>query len=157
MRTILLFLIAAASVVADDKDRKERGPRQEATFTLRLIEAGSAAQGANDAAALVPAELKSLLRYTRYGLLDSGFVRGIDGKQLQLNLAGNMLCQVEFRMSGAGAAAMIEVDVELRHEKGVLLETRTRVKNGETTVLGASKMRGGSQALILLLTANLMR
>ena len=157
MRTILLFLIAAAVVVADDKDRKERGPRQEATFTLRLIEAGSAAQGANDAAALVPAELKNLLRYTRYGLLDSGFVRGIDGKQLQLNLAGNMLCQVEFHMSGAGAAAMIEVDVELRHEKGVLLETRTRVKSGETTVLGASKMRGGSQGLILLLTANLMR
>ena len=156
MRTILVLLIAAASVVADEKDRKERAPRVEATFSLRLIEASSAAQGPNDAAALVPAELKNLLRYTRYGLLDSGFVRGLDGRQLQLNLAGNILCQLEFHVSGAGAATTIEVEVELRHDKAVLLETRTRVKSGETTVLGASKMRGGNQALILLLTANLM-
>ena len=37
-----------------------------------------------------------------------------------------------------------------------LLNTVTTVKSGETVVLGASKMRGGTVALIVLLTAKLL-
>src|SRR3989442_189079 len=37
-------------------------PRRQAEFVLRVIEASSTSQGPNDAADVVPAELKSLLR-----------------------------------------------------------------------------------------------
>lgn len=155
-----LLCLAIAPLLAADEKRAE--PRREAEIMLRLIEATSAAGASNDAAALVPQELKSLLRFNTYHLLDSGYVRGGEKETLRLALAGSLLGEVRFRVR-AGTPPAIEFDVEVkgpRDGKGDrpdLLETSATAKSGETVVLGASRMRDSANALIVLLTGKLIQ
>ena len=141
-------------------------PRRQAEFLVRVIEASSAAQGANDAADLVPAELKSLLRYTRYAQRDSAVVRGMEAENLSIALGGDLGGKLRFSVRDN----LLELSVgitgpptNIKNNTGnettqwpSLLNTVTTVKSGETVVLGASKMRGGTVALIVLLTAKLL-
>jgi hypothetical protein len=156
-RILISALLLTPPAAAQEKKPKERTPRREAEFTLRVIEASSGT-GTNDAAALVPAELKGILKYDRYTLLDSAVVRGIENKELTITLAGNMQSELEFDFDSQSPA--ISVRVEISHRPALhsvtLLETETRVKSGETVVLGASRMRGGGSSLIVLLTAKLL-
>jgi hypothetical protein len=152
--------IKAAEAILEQYDT----PRRQAEFLLRVIEAGGGAQGPNDAAELVPAELKSMLKYTRFTLLDSAVVRGMEAESLRLALGGNL----SGKLSYTARDSAVEVDVtgppmniknsagnDTTHFPSILTTTAT-VKSGETVVLGASKMRSGSSALIVLLTAKLL-
>jgi hypothetical protein len=154
---LLPALLLALPVAAEEKKSKDRGPKRDAEFTLRVIEASSGT-GTNDAAALVPAELKNLLKYDRYALLDSAIVRGIENKELTVTLAGNMEGELEFDFDGQTSAMSVRVEISHRPmvHSVTLLETETRVKSGETVVLGASRMKGGGNSLIVLLTAKLL-
>jgi hypothetical protein len=157
-RILISALLLTPPAAAQEKKLKERTPRREAEFTLRVIEASSGT-GTNDAAALVPAELKGILKYDRYTLLDSAVVRGIENKELTITLAGNMQSELEFDFDSQSPAVSVRVEVSHRstlHHSVTLLETETRVKSGETVVLGASRMRGGGSSLIVLLTAKLL-
>ena len=135
-------------------------PRRQAEFILRVIEASSTTQGPNDAVDLVPAELKSLLRYNRYALRDSAVLRGLESEGLRLELASNLLCRMSFRVRDTiELELLIQGPLQTIKDRTFnpeLLATTTTVKSGETVVLGASKMQGGSTALIVLLTAKLL-
>ena len=134
-------------------------PRRQAEFVIRVIEASSAAhEGPNDDADLVPAELKSLLRYSRYAQRDSAILRGLEADGLRIALGGNLEGYLNFRMRD-DQALELHVTISGPHDakqRPTLLETTTAAKNGETVVLGASKMQGGSSALIVLLTPKLL-
>ncbi len=149
-------------------------PLRQAEFVLRVIEASSAANKPDDAADLVPAELKSLLRYTRYGLRDVAILRSMesDPAQARFTLAGGMAGYLYFRVRDAQPKPMLEVNIRMTSSGGTVLKTQgggesisrpellatsATVKSGETVVLGASKMiDGGGNALIVLLTAKLL-
>jgi hypothetical protein len=158
MRRLVVLLAIPALLAAQDKKRT----RSMAEVTLRLIEASSAAGARNDGAELVPAELKTLLRFTSYHLLDSAFVRGTEEQPMRLALAGNLAGEVRFEVRSRQPETILEVNVEIEGAAVAggraprLLETTIRAKNGETVVLGASRMRDSSNALIVLLTAKLM-
>ena len=143
-------------------------PPRQAEFTVRVIEGTMSAQGPTDAADVVPAELKSLLRYTRYALRDVAVLRGMEGDWRAVALAGNMRGRLNFRAVDS-QPVQIDVQVEIdgaptviKTEKGEIthtptaLRTSASLKSGETIVLGASKMQGGPNALIVLLTAKLL-
>lgn len=150
----LLALVTTGTAAAQRNSEKEkRAPRRQAEMRLQVIQASSADQGQNDAAALVPAELKSLLRYNRYTLLDAAFLRATERTEQRIAVAGDMLGEVEFEVQIDG---QIEVRLELRRANNLLLDTRATVKSGETVVLGASRMRDGSTGLIVLLTTKLI-
>jgi hypothetical protein len=158
-RWLVLFAIPAV-LAAQEKEKK---PRPMAEVTLRLIEASSAANAPNDAADLVPAELKSLLRFTRYHLLDSAFVRGTEEESMRIMLAGrDMSGRIKFELRERQPVPVMEFEVEIDGAPGStqraqrLLETTTTAKSGETVVLGASRMRDAQNALIVLLTGKLL-
>lgn len=160
MRRVIFCLAHSALLLSADEKRPE--PRREAEIAVRLIEATSAAGASNDGAALVPQELKSLLRFNSYRQLDSGYLRGVERETARLTLAGNLLGEVRFRLR-AGVPSVLEFDVEVRGprdgkgDRSVLLETSATAKSGETVVLGASRMRDNASALIVLLTGKLIQ
>ncbi len=143
-------------------------PPRQAEFTLRVLEAG-AQPGPNDAADLVPAELKSMLRYARYGLRDSALLRGVEANNLTIALAGNLSGQMRFSVQEVQPAPLVSLSINIYGPPAIskvdgkeasrtptLLQTTATMKSGETVVLGASKMQGGTAALIVLLTAKLL-
>jgi hypothetical protein len=160
VRFVLIFLCGLIGQ-AEQCSRKLEEPRRQAEITLRLVEAGSAPDMLDDAASLVPQELKTLLTFGRYHLLDSGFIRGKEKEKLTLTLAGNLTCQVEFKLRNA-TDSELEYEVRIqspKSEKGSaprLLETSASGKSGETIVLGASRMRDSPNALIVMLTGKLV-
>jgi hypothetical protein len=111
---------------------------------------------------MVPAELKTLLRFTRYRLLDSAYVRGSADQTMRVALAGTLSGRVKFEVRSRQPAPLLEFEVVVegprQNEKSGnrLLETTTTARNGETVVLGASRMRDSSNALIVLLTGKLL-
>ncbi len=165
--------------------------RRQAEFVVRVIQAGtqsskmgaaagdapsaptkvvaSKADVSGDAADLVPAELKSILRYTAYSQRDSAVLRGMEAESLLISLAGGLSCRMNFRVRDAENAPLIELGFTMRGAASLiqgkngqttyepaLVETSSTLKSGETVVLGASKMQGGGNALIVLLTAKLL-
>jgi hypothetical protein len=159
-RILVPALLMTLPAVCQEKLKERRPPKREAEFTLRLIEA-STGTGPNDAAALVPAELKAILKYDRYGLLDSAFVRGVEDESLSILVAaGTMKSEIQFEVDAQTSTLTVEVEIVQRGTtnagNSTLLETESRVKSGETVVLGASRMRGGGNSLIVLLTAKLL-
>ncbi len=143
-------------------------PRRQAEFLLRVIEAGAgvgADKGATDAAELVPAELKSMLKYNRYTLLDSAVLRGMEAEDLRLALL-NLNGRVRFNVRESALEMTVEITgppTNIKNSSGndtthwpSVLSTTATAKSGETVVLGASKMRGGNNALIVLVTAKLL-
>jgi hypothetical protein len=64
------------------------------------------------------------------------------------------LIDVQVQVQGAPTVVKAEKG-EVTHTP-TLLRTNTTMKSGETVVLGASKMQGGANALIVLLTAKLL-
>lgn len=167
----LSILAVAALLLPTLLTAQERGGRGRtrvmAEVTLQVVEASSDETVSNEAANLVPQELKDLMRFTRYRLLDSAFVRGTEREPMRLALAGTLTGEIQFEVRDAtGNAtpeeALLEVEVEINGPESsgrgrpALLETTTTVSSGETVVLGASRMRDGNNALIVLLTANLL-
>ena len=159
---LLCQLALAAPVQKKEREEKPRLPKSQAEITLRLVEASSEAAMANDAAALIPQELQKLLTFTRYHLLDSGYLRGVEDDDLSITLGGNLLGEVKFKVRADVTPAIIEYEVEIqgpRPEKGSaqrMLQTAATGKSGETVVLGASRMKESSKALIVLLTGKLL-
>ena len=164
--TITLNGTAENIKVAEAILEKYDTPRQQAEFLLRVIEAGASPdKGANDAAELVPAELKSMLKYNRYTLLDSAVLRGMEAEDLRLALL-NLNGRVRFNVRESALEMSVDITgppTNIKNNQGndtthwpSVLSTTATAKSGETVVLGASKMRGGNNALIVLVTAKLL-
>jgi len=157
-----LCLFAAVLYAEPQKrDRPVRNIRQ-AEITLRLIEARSVAvKTGEDASQLVPAELKNLLRFKHYGLIDSAYVRGREDETMRIALAVNLQGRLKFIVEERDQDSLrFEVEIEgapnPKGDRSSLLETETTLRNGETVVLGASRMQGADRALIVVLTARII-
>lgn len=117
-------------------------------------------------------ELKSVLSYTHYNRIDSSFIRiqdntysdlklGGQGLDLRLNLGPHYVKEEKvdtFRL-GLRLVRYISGAVELvdaKEKSVVLIRTTLTVKSGERTVVGVSKLDGGNNALILIISGKII-
>lgn len=113
-------------------------------------------------------DLRHLLPYTGYRLLDSGLILSRDRAQLYLGGNAGFIVQMRFSDSGSSESSSLmveefevhQVELAVTPEKGVtepitrrLLGTAFAMEIGETVVVGTSKLNGNNEALIVLLTA----
>ncbi len=118
-------------------------------------------------------ELKSVLGYTHYNRIDSSFIRiqdntysdlklGGQGLDLRLNLGPHYVKEEKvdtFRL-GLRLVRHISGAVELvdaKEKSVVLIRTTLTVKSGERTVVGVSKLDGGDNALILIISGKIIK
>ncbi len=158
-KAIVLLFLATLTLGA----MAEKTVRGEVEFVIRIIESSSDTSAANDAADLVPEELKSLLRHDRYSEVGIAILRG---SEIEFDIGGTR-GDIESRIIQQGSESIIECEVEIRGPEceddeqhahhHTVIETTATVTDGETVVLGASKAAGGSNAMIVLLTAKIVR
>lgn len=163
-RHVALALCLFATVLSADPQKRDRPAKniRQAEITLQLVEARSVApKTGGDASNLVPAELRNLLRFKHYALIDSAYVRGREDESIRIALAVHLQGRLKFNVEERDADSLrFEVEIEgqpdAKGERSTLLETETTLKNGGTVVLGASRMQGADRALIVLLTARMI-
>ncbi len=142
-------------------------------FTIQLVLGSAASEEQVDESLKndpVIRELKTLLSYKSFGLLDTSFIRAIDGEvsevtmgkdaELRLELRPkfikeekDQLIQVEAQLTRRGG--IIESGGNARRESTVLLTAHLTMKSGEKTVVGVSKMNGGEKGLILIISGKI--
>jgi len=144
-------------------------------YTVQLVlgTAGETDQGTkpvpeNDA---IIRELRSLLRYKTYSLLDSTLVRTVNMDRAEVKFGPKAEFALELRPEVAGDAKMpvIKTNVRLRRvdQPGfyegkpitnvvTLVESTLNIKSGDRTVVGVSKLDGGDKGLILIISAKIV-
>jgi type II secretory pathway component GspD/PulD (secretin) len=144
-------------------------------FTVQLI-LGSEADAQTDAELQsdpIIKELRKLLRYKGYTLLDSTLVRVINRESASVVLGPK--AEFEFALkpdvAGDAKAPVIKTEVRLRqiagtkpadNKEGVvravtsLIETSLNIKSGDRTVVGVSKLDGGDKGLILIISGKIV-
>jgi len=119
-------------------------------------------------------ELRKLLRYTGYTLLDTSLIRGMDKQHSEVILgkkADFELSMVPDVVKGA-PADNIKINLRLRYtsletvlQQGQsttrtinkdLIQSTLSLKSGDKTVVGVSKLDGGDKGLILILSAKVV-
>ena len=168
--------IAKALVKADSMPRTQ-------VFQLVLLAAGSSPGGAAPALSVSAQkaldDLRGFLPYKRYEVLDTAWFRATQDDVTEARVRGlggaSYRLQFRFRMTGAIAEGQLFVDAfQLAQEPGIprppaakeseqpaptprpsrdLISTSFGLKIGETLVVGASKVDGAEDALVVLLTA----
>lgn len=97
-------------------------------------------------------DVKGFLPFTRYRMLDAGLLRTTQqGKLMLSGLAGSPV-EVELRVRDH-AGDQLSVDVFKVGIPGVVMQTAFGIKIGETLVVGTSKLNGGDEALVALVSA----
>ena len=138
-------------------------------YTVQLV-LGSEADATTDADLKndpVVKELGKLLRYKGYTLLDGTLVRVVNRENASVVLGPKAEFQFELRpeVAGDAKAPVIKTDVRLRKisfpgsEKPVsttLIESSLNIKSGDRTVVGVSKLDGGGQGLILIISGKVI-
>ncbi|HEY2295501.1 MAG TPA: hypothetical protein VGM86_32760 [Thermoanaerobaculia bacterium] len=155
--------------------REDRQPRTHG-FQILLLAAGLKPSGggaevpANVQKAL--ADLKGLLPYKSYEVLDTAWLSGTQERDMEARLIDHQGAgyQVSLRFHDTGSAANRSLFVDVFRLKadpfkpqgagvmemrpgGVLIDTSFGVKEGETIVVGTSKTTSSSEALVVLVTA----
>src|SRR3712207_2715993 len=132
--TILMAGVLILPIAAEPDNRKRT--YRDAEVTLRLVEASASAQRVGqDASGLVPAELKGLLRFQHYRLLDFGYLRGRQEETLSIALAVNMFGRIKFRVL-EDEPTTLWFDVSImgapngEGKRPTLLETEGNTKSG---------------------------
>ncbi len=112
-------------------------------------------------------ELRKLLRYKGYTLLDSTLVRVINRENASVVLGPKAEFEFALRpdVAGDAKAPVIKTEVRLRQiawpgsEKPVprpLIESSLNIKSGDRTIVGVSKLDGGDKGLILIISAKIV-
>ena len=146
-------------------------------FTVQLI-LGSETDAQTDAELQsdpIIKELRKLLRYKGYTLLDSSFIRVVNRESASVILGPK--AEFEFALkpdvAGDAKAPVIKTEVRLRQiiraatpESAVmkaaqpvvttLIETSLNIKSGDRTVVGVSKLDGGDKGLILIISGKIV-
>ncbi len=146
-------------------------------FTIQLVLGSTSSEDRSDDAVKddpVIRELKQLLRYKSFNLLDTSFVRAIDqefsevtmGKDAELKLElrpkyikedKEDLIQVEARLSKKGSWVQTGPNVRETVPTTILLTSNFTMRSGDKTVVGVSKMDGGDKGLILIISGKIVR
>ena len=141
-------------------------------YTVQLI-LGSEADPQTDAdlqSDPIIKELRKLLRYKGYTLLDGTLVRVVNRERASVVMGPEAEFEFELRpeVAGDAKAPVIGTGVRLRHaawrtEEGKsyrrvtsLIESSLNIKSGERTVVGVSKLDGGDKGLILIISGKIV-
>jgi hypothetical protein len=151
-------------------------------FTVQLV-LGSEADAQTDTELQsdpVVRELRKLLRYKGYTLLDSSFIRVVNRESASVILGPK--AEFEFALkpdvAGDAKAPVIKTEVRLRQiiralkrmtvpegteatpqsvtNTTTLIETSLNIKSGDRTVVGVSKLDGGDKGLILIISGKIV-
>jgi hypothetical protein len=151
-------------------------------FTVQLV-LGSEADAQTDTdlqSDPVVKELRKLLRYKGYTLLDSSFIRVVNRESASVILGPK--AEFEFVLkpdvAGDAKAPVIKTEVRLRQiiralkrsfapdgtetapqpvtNTITLIETSLNIKSGDRTVVGVSKLDGGDKGLILIISGKIV-
>ncbi|MCP2520440.1 hypothetical protein NLD30_08345 [SCandidatus Aminicenantes bacterium Aminicenantia_JdfR_composite] len=101
-------------------------------------------------------ELESFLKYNYYQLLDSSYLKTSESEYSSIILGDSYrfrLNVLKSKFIKDRKEEIINFSVRLTGKKGSLIESKLTLKNGETTVVGVSKMNGDNKGLILIITA----
>lgn len=142
-------------------------PRPQLEFTIFLVVAGekNRKDSEMDFGELtdVMTELRRLFSYDSYRILDRGAVRLIAGNEAQLQVGGTDGWTLELGTRGATDGESFGVSLHLFVEEmagseeqplvlhKTVVSTTLEVRDGQTTVVGASKLDGDDRALITIL------
>ena len=101
-------------------------------------------------------ELKSLLKYNSYQLLDTSYLKTSETEYSSIRLGGPYSFNFSIknlRFIKEQKSETISFEIFLKKGKETLINSSLNLKNGETTVVGVSKMNGDNKGLILIITA----
>ncbi len=158
----------ARALARDDQQSRTHG------FQILLLAAGLKPGGGgtevpgNVQKAL--ADLKGLLPYKSYEVLDTAWMSGTQERDMAARLVDHQgaVYEVSLRFHDTGSAADRSLFIDAFRLKanafelpearvvrpgGVLIDTSFGVKEGETIVVGTSKTTGSNEALVVLVTA----
>ena len=153
-------LVAKMLEVVADLDK----PRVTLSFEIVLVAAGSEAAGTGRALGedmdKVLAELRKLFAYPHYSLKDRARIQMLAGSRAELQVAGQSGYKIELESTGQpGADSRLPVRIEVQrtwmqgsemfHDS--VVATSIEVSDGETTVVGASRLNGDDNALVVIL------
>jgi len=152
-------------------------------YTVQLV-LGSETDARNDAELQsdpVVKELRRLLRYKGYTLLDATLVRVVnrEGAEVVMGPKAEFEFELKPEVAGDAKAPVIKTWVRLRQKVRVvvktspktesaetpqevvtnvvtLIESSLNVKSGDRTVVGVSKLDGGDKGLILIISAKIV-
>jgi hypothetical protein len=154
----------------------------EFQFTVQLVQ-GTEAEGSGDEALRndpVIRELRSVLRYKTFSLLDGTLVRVIDGNDTQTKFGpnGEYVIRLRPKYVKDGSSETLQTVIQLRKPKWIsqkttntekkeetqsmqmyydeLIQTVLQLKVGEKTVVGVSKS-DSDRGLILILSAKVVK
>lgn len=145
-------------------------------FTVQLILGSEAEEKGGDAAPNDPVmrELKNLLKYKSYSLLDTSLIRAMDNADSQVRMGEK--AEFEFyvkpKVIKDEKGSLIQMEVRLRQTvpryadasssakveyiTTELIGTTLNLKPGEKTVVGVSKLDGGGKGLILIISGKIV-
>ncbi len=119
-------------------------------------------------------ELRKLLRYKGYTLLDSTLIRSLDRESANVVMGRKAEFQLEFKPEVARDKPQDNIKVELRliqvsetivlkdgknvqvPKESMLIRSQLNLKSGDKTVVGVSKLDGGDKGLILIVSAKVV-
>ena len=148
-------------------------------FTVQLVLGSEAGDSKTDEALQndpLIAELKKLLRYKSFTLLDSNLIRTLNQGRAEINLGRdtefdlvlrprfiqeekNRLIQMEVRLRRIDKEVQTAAQGQITANPvraTTLIETQLTMKSGEKTVVGVSKLDGGDKGLILILSGKVI-
>lgn len=119
---------------------------------------------------LIIKELRSLLRYKSFELLDSSIIKVQESKSSSQIIGGkgiNLELDLRPRYIKEEKGDIFQVELELtqlldvngvgKERSLTLIDTTLTIKSGERTVVGVSKLDGGDKALILILSGQVIK
>jgi hypothetical protein len=147
-------------------------------FTVQLIlgseeqEKGTEPMASSDP---VIRELRSLLKYNSYSLLDTSLIRALDGQDSEVRLGEKADFELWMRPKVVKdeKTSLIQTEVRLRQIRIAgpppgatsakpeyittdLIGTSLNIKSGDKTVVGVSKLDGTGKGLILIISAKIV-
>lgn len=115
-------------------------------------------------------ELRKLLKYNSYSLLDSNFVRCESDERAELILGKNADFKIYLRpeVIRETPTDLIKVYIQLtqsvteiteheaKHSDKPVIQSAVNIKSGDRTVVGVSRLDGGDTGLVLIITAKVV-
>ena len=146
-------------------------------FTVQLVQGSEADEKTAESVANDPVikELRNLLKYKSYSLLDTSMIRALDDRDTEVRLGER--AEFEFwikpKVVRDEKAALIQMEVRLRrislapvppnvtsskveYISTSLIGTTLNAKPGEKTVVGVSKLDGTGKGLILIISGKIV-
>ncbi len=143
-------------------------------FTVQLIQGSEAEEKGAEPVPNDPVmkELRSLLKYKSYTLLDTSVVRATDNMNSEVRMGekAEFAFQVLPKVIRDEKSSLINMQVRLRRIQVVfpagapkadyvttdLVDTTLSIKPGDKTVVGVSKLDGGDKGLILIISGKIV-